>query len=986
MIKNTEEDIKNKFVLPVLGGMGFEVSDIYFEKSIFLRLGKNVYKVDSDEQIEKGMGRLDILIKGVNGKNLFIIEVKQDEKTINSEDIDQGISYARLVDPIAPFTIITNGKELKIFDSITKEDVSNLLNKEKVIAHKMNLDIQDAYIEALEYFVNYSVENVQIFCKLQVLDNIQPILGSTTDRDKKYIPELYVPIKNLNRQFDLFLNSERAVFAIIGDSGKGKTCFTCGLASEKLAQFPVLFYRGVNLSENLTKTIGEDFNWFFSSSHDDIAILKKIDRIFRDKKILIFIDGIDEWPEKNKVQALSAFVSRIKHRNYKIILSCKTEQWDDFLEVLGTPTDLSAQVFSMDETKGYFLNNTFIEDDEFSSLIRKYRSFYQFEGGFESEALKECRKNLFVLRIMFEVAQSYGKKHISFQIKEFFDEYYNRSIRQRYSNKDEQRLAERTVLAFADILFQIDKENISEDLLRQRLGMGINEHIFPALFLNNILERVITDNGSNIRFYFDKIRDYIISFKLREWDKKPIEELKREFAHLAPGIRNEAIRFFYQFADISRKRIFDEEVRDNAGLFVGLYNLILDKHFHNFKTKFEPYTKREIGIVADFDIVSKQIRHYSFRAIEDSAERIQFIPLSKSFFDRDFANLFYFYGVKSTIKYKAAAKGFTNPDVSRDILESEIIEQLQRIIKCGLLNENGNYYLNLERALAVIFKIYSKMLGLKDHEVQKNLPIAIKDIEYWLNYSRAYSFFEEEARDRLIQNRTGVVSISWTQDEIESVRRKAQEAANEGRQLKSKVRHIGVDELNETLEEAIRVLKRNSQFINEIIIPDTKFIDSSSGEGVYSSEIKKDILSRLYSIFLSEYKILIDTNFGTLKKLFFLHSNLPITLFLINGNGNWYYFFFCKNDDSQNEIHVFDSPTEVDFNEDRSNVVYSNKTYCVLFSGGRNLSLYINPSYTNLNIDSKFTILRELVYERIEYEFQSSLEQIKAILFNRGNV
>ncbi len=39
------------------------------------------------------------------------------EGRIGSDDIDQAISYSRLVHPIAPFSLITNGKEIRIFDT-----------------------------------------------------------------------------------------------------------------------------------------------------------------------------------------------------------------------------------------------------------------------------------------------------------------------------------------------------------------------------------------------------------------------------------------------------------------------------------------------------------------------------------------------------------------------------------------------------------------------------------------------------------------------------------------------------------------------------------------------------------------------------------------------------------------------------------------------------------------------------------------------------
>src|SRR5687768_7476732 len=96
-----EEEIRGKLLLPFLNDLGFDVSEISLEKSFSIRLGRSKHIIT---------GRSDILCKR-NGINLFIIELKKDSISIEQEDIEQGISYARLLtDNIAPFTIITNGK------------------------------------------------------------------------------------------------------------------------------------------------------------------------------------------------------------------------------------------------------------------------------------------------------------------------------------------------------------------------------------------------------------------------------------------------------------------------------------------------------------------------------------------------------------------------------------------------------------------------------------------------------------------------------------------------------------------------------------------------------------------------------------------------------------------------------------------------------------------------------------------------------------
>jgi hypothetical protein len=55
-----------------------------------------------------------------------VIELKNDSLTIDQDDIDQGISYARLLaDNITPFTIISNGTSIRIFDTISRKELTN---------------------------------------------------------------------------------------------------------------------------------------------------------------------------------------------------------------------------------------------------------------------------------------------------------------------------------------------------------------------------------------------------------------------------------------------------------------------------------------------------------------------------------------------------------------------------------------------------------------------------------------------------------------------------------------------------------------------------------------------------------------------------------------------------------------------------------------------------------------------------------------------
>src|SRR6185369_3433226 len=150
--------------------------------------------------------------------------------------------------------------------------------------------------------------------------------------------------------------------------------------------YPVLFYRGFNLVDGLSKSIATDFNWEFSSTYDDIAVVKKITRVVKET-LIIFIDGIDEWTYAAKIQDLGNFASKVKNCKIKIVVSCKKYPWDQFVSSTGIPTALSEEVTSCALES--------FTPKEFFQLIDNYRKFYKFKGCFEDKVLDECKRSPF---------------------------------------------------------------------------------------------------------------------------------------------------------------------------------------------------------------------------------------------------------------------------------------------------------------------------------------------------------------------------------------------------------------------------------------------------------------------------------------------------------------------------------------------------------------------------------------------------------------
>lgn len=244
--------------MPYLADLGFDKSEIKLEHSFSIRLGKSEHTIK---------GRSDILCKR-HGRNLFIIELKNDQISISQEDIDQGISYARLLkDNIAPFTIVTNGRTTRVFDSISRNELtgasiskqSQFWQNDCTLSSDIDLNIRHA---ALKRFISLSGVNLKVFCKGQVQDRMGSIIGDVDHPYSKFVQKLHVQRKDLETTFETFVNSNGSVFGIVGEAGVGKTNAVCSLALKYLESDFVFFYNAAIINKSPIEHIAQDMNLF----------------------------------------------------------------------------------------------------------------------------------------------------------------------------------------------------------------------------------------------------------------------------------------------------------------------------------------------------------------------------------------------------------------------------------------------------------------------------------------------------------------------------------------------------------------------------------------------------------------------------------------------------------------------------------------------------------------------------------------------------
>lgn len=96
-------------------------ADVKHQIKFSFSFGRSRIDVESTDNYDK-QARSDIILEK-GGVPLAVLELKREGNALSAEDEAQGLSYARVLDPMAPIVIVTNGDETRIFDSYTGQSL-----------------------------------------------------------------------------------------------------------------------------------------------------------------------------------------------------------------------------------------------------------------------------------------------------------------------------------------------------------------------------------------------------------------------------------------------------------------------------------------------------------------------------------------------------------------------------------------------------------------------------------------------------------------------------------------------------------------------------------------------------------------------------------------------------------------------------------------------------------------------------------------------
>lgn len=254
----------------------FNEVEVIHQKSFTLKLGHHDLLVDQKQPSKFGTRAIsDVLLK-VGSKNIILLELKKEGLILTPQDIDQGISYARLIDQMPPVTVISNGSEHLLYDTYTKKE----LDTDHLDADKLSTILEGAFTLAK----NDSKE------ALSILLNGDHFLFSEVINDisKNKFEELTGEITDYNSPICSDFSIKRDIVTLIEPEFKTKPLV--GIVSGAYSGKTNVLYQF--FQENKS----DSYIYYLDCYDYNASILQELANAFSAKtSLLINADRIREW-------------------------------------------------------------------------------------------------------------------------------------------------------------------------------------------------------------------------------------------------------------------------------------------------------------------------------------------------------------------------------------------------------------------------------------------------------------------------------------------------------------------------------------------------------------------------------------------------------------------------------------------------------------------------------------------------------------------
>ena len=153
----TEEDVKVKFLIPFLKKHGYDGQCIDYEVAIEVQEGRKRKQIFADAVVYSSVSR---------SAPILLCETKHPNEPLSKSVRDQAISYARLLERIAPLVLVTNGAQTQVFHSLSKARIQELPNRSELDRDILKFVLSNEQLELLRKEAKHElfiIDDVSLF-------------------------------------------------------------------------------------------------------------------------------------------------------------------------------------------------------------------------------------------------------------------------------------------------------------------------------------------------------------------------------------------------------------------------------------------------------------------------------------------------------------------------------------------------------------------------------------------------------------------------------------------------------------------------------------------------------------------------------------------------------------------------------------------------------------------------------------------------------
>jgi hypothetical protein len=305
------------------------LADIRHQWQFSLQLGHTRFEVDGRRSL-KLRGRADLVLIH-NERPLAVLELKAPGVAISDDDRKQGLSYARLLESIAPLVIVSNGTDTEIYSTWTGDRVLGQTLDEDVLKKAMSSAAAIAASQSADAIATLLGPASAVACGLintLTAAEIADMTGPLSDGRRPFAENLLFPRK-MTAAIELGLQDGARGFILTGSPLIGKSNVLRELSLRYAARddVAVLFVEGGSAHHGVFRVLANAFarelGWP-ATTEDVRSWLQRISHAGR-MRLIIAIDDVDAAEMGPELDELA---SNAYGPNVQLVLTCASGQVD----------------------------------------------------------------------------------------------------------------------------------------------------------------------------------------------------------------------------------------------------------------------------------------------------------------------------------------------------------------------------------------------------------------------------------------------------------------------------------------------------------------------------------------------------------------------------------------------------------------------------------------------------------------------------------